>query len=63
VIALTGWGQDEDRRKTIAAGFDWHITKPANPDQIKTLIVCSRGELQAARRAGSALPQHGGSPR
>jgi PAS domain S-box-containing protein len=63
VVALTGWGQDEDRRKTIAAGFDWHITKPADPDQIKTLLACSRGELQAARSAGFALPQHGRSQR
>ncbi|PVX72277.1 ATP-binding protein [Paraburkholderia unamae] len=63
VVALTGWGQDEDRRKTIAAGFDWHITKPADPDQIKALLGCSRGELQAARNAGFALPPHGGSER
>ena len=24
VIALTGWGQEEDRRKSEEAGFDWH---------------------------------------
>jgi CheY-like chemotaxis protein len=27
-IALTGWGQDEDRRRTMEAGFDHHLVKP-----------------------------------
>lgn len=29
LVALTGWGQDEDRRRTKAAGFNHHIVKPA----------------------------------
>ncbi|MBL9092064.1 MAG: response regulator [Planctomycetaceae bacterium] len=28
LIALTGWGQPEDRRRTEAAGFDYHFVKP-----------------------------------
>lgn len=28
LIALTGWGQDEDRRRSQDAGFDYHLTKP-----------------------------------
>ena len=28
VIALSGWGQDEDRRRSSAAGFDHHLVKP-----------------------------------
>jgi signal transduction histidine kinase len=28
LIALTGWGQDDDRRRSAAAGFDHHLTKP-----------------------------------
>jgi CheY-like chemotaxis protein len=28
LIALTGWGQDEDRRRTREAGFDYHLVKP-----------------------------------
>ncbi|HEV3426616.1 MAG TPA: ATP-binding protein [Paraburkholderia sp.] len=49
VVALTGWGQEEDRRKTGAAGFDWHITKPADPEQIMLLLTRSRRELLGER--------------
>ncbi|MGH9371069.1 MAG: response regulator [Vicinamibacterales bacterium] len=38
LIALTGWGQEEDRRQTSAAGFDHHLTKPVPPDDIEELI-------------------------
>jgi CheY-like chemotaxis protein len=30
MVALTGWGQDEDRRKSREAGFDHHMTKPVD---------------------------------
>ncbi len=30
LIALTGWGQDEDRQRAFDAGFDAHLTKPPN---------------------------------
>jgi two-component system CheB/CheR fusion protein len=38
LIAITGWGQAEDRRRAIAAGFDHHMTKPVDPDQLETLF-------------------------
>ena len=38
LIALTGWGQEEDRRRTKEAGFDHHLTKPVAPDAIEELI-------------------------
>lgn len=38
LIALTGWGQEEDRRRTAEAGFDQHLTKPIPPDSIDELI-------------------------
>jgi PAS domain S-box-containing protein len=31
VVALTGWGQEEDRRRTREAGFDRHLVKPVDP--------------------------------
>ena len=34
LIALTGWGQDDDRRRALEAGFDHHLTKPVDPDQL-----------------------------
>jgi PAS domain S-box-containing protein len=41
LIALTGWGQEEDLRRTKAAGFDHHLTKPVAPDAIEELIRTS----------------------
>lgn len=39
LVALTGWGQDEDRRRALEAGFDHHVTKPAEPlDLIQRLV-------------------------
>jgi CheY-like chemotaxis protein len=39
VVALTGWGQDRDRRRAIEAGFDAHLVKPVDPDRIDTLLA------------------------
>src|SRR5438445_8111 len=39
VIALTGWGQEEDRRKSREAGFDYHLTKPVDIGQLQSLLV------------------------
>ena len=38
LIAVTGWGQDTDRRRALAAGFDHHLTKPIEPDQLEHLF-------------------------
>jgi CheY-like chemotaxis protein len=38
LIALTGYGQPEDRRRAFAAGFDHHLTKPADPDDLVRLL-------------------------
>ena len=38
LIALTGWGQAEDRRQTQEAGFDLHLTKPPNIEAIEELL-------------------------
>jgi CheY-like chemotaxis protein len=46
LVALTGWGQDEDKRRSKEAGFDHHLTKPPDPDQLEQLIN------ECARRAG-----------
>ena len=39
IIALTGWGQDEDRRKSVDAGFDAHLIKPADIDILVKLLA------------------------
>jgi CheY-like chemotaxis protein len=38
LIAITGWGQEEDRRRAKEAGFDFHLTKPVDPEAIARLI-------------------------
>jgi CheY-like chemotaxis protein/two-component sensor histidine kinase len=38
VIALTGWGQDDDRQKTREAGFDGHLVKPVAYDSLLRLL-------------------------
>lgn len=39
LVALTGWGQEEDHRHTSEAGFDCHLTKPTNPDDLERLLA------------------------
>jgi two-component system CheB/CheR fusion protein len=39
LVALTGWGQESDRRRTADAGFDHHLVKPVDPDEILRLIA------------------------
>jgi PAS domain S-box-containing protein len=39
LIALTGWGQDEDRRKSQEAGFDGHLVKPVNYPALMALLA------------------------
>ena len=39
LVALTGWGQDEDRRRSQEAGFDHHLTKPPEPEVLDKLIA------------------------
>jgi CheY-like chemotaxis protein len=39
LVALTGWGQSEDRRRSREAGFDHHLVKPADPVVVTRLIA------------------------
>jgi len=41
LVALTGWGQEEDRRRSSEAGFDAHIVKPVDLDALSNLLVAS----------------------
>jgi len=38
LLAVTGWGQSEDKERALAAGFDRHLTKPVDLDQVETLL-------------------------
>jgi CheY-like chemotaxis protein len=39
LVALTGWGQEEDRRRSREAGFNHHLTKPVDPIALKQLLA------------------------
>ena len=39
IIALTGWGQDEDRKKSTEAGFDAHLVKPVRQEELMPLLA------------------------
>jgi signal transduction histidine kinase len=39
LVAVTGWGTDEDRARSEAAGFDGHLTKPVELDALKAFIA------------------------
>lgn len=51
MLALTGWGQGDARRRTMEAGFDHHLVKPVELEQIVRLAGAhhNRGQVQAAR--------------
>jgi len=39
LVALTGYGQAEDRQRTQAAGFDFHLVKPVDPDDLRRTLA------------------------
>jgi len=51
LVALTGWGQDEDKRRATDAGFDLHFTKPVNPADLEQLVAGLHA--QSNRRANA----------
>ena len=42
LVALTGWGQEEDKRRARAAGFDEHLTKPVDLPVLSSLLSAAR---------------------
>jgi CheY-like chemotaxis protein len=56
LIAVTGWGQDADKRRALAAGFDHHLTKPIEFENLKQLFDRSP-PVAASGPAGSSLLQ------
>ncbi len=39
LVALTGWGQEEDKQRAKEAGFDHHLAKPAEPAALRELLA------------------------
>ncbi len=49
LIALTGWGQPEDRSRSLAAGFDHHVVKPVDPSLLERLLASGKKTGPACR--------------
>jgi CheY-like chemotaxis protein len=58
LLAVTGWGQDDDKEKAKAAGFDFHFTKPVNPEQVEERVAAYlRAPDSATSRAVGGYPR------
>jgi len=42
-VTLTGWGQEDDRRRAREAGFDHHLVKPAEAGALRSLLAALPG--------------------
>jgi CheY-like chemotaxis protein len=51
LVAVSGYGQLEDKRRAMEAGFDLHLTKPVGPDELARVL-----QDWAARRAPRPIP-------
>jgi signal transduction histidine kinase/ActR/RegA family two-component response regulator len=58
LIALTGYGQPADRERAREAGFDHHLTKPADPDGLLELIAGWVRSRPPERRLGDRVERH-----
>jgi CheY-like chemotaxis protein len=59
LIAVTGYGQKEDRQRAADAGFDYHFVKPADPREIQVAI--ERGRNTATESSLGALQRSSGN--
>jgi two-component system CheB/CheR fusion protein len=57
LVACTGYGQDEDRRKAREAGFDYHLVKPVHAEDLERILARMSG--RAARDAGGGADLRG----
>jgi two-component system CheB/CheR fusion protein len=57
LVALTGYGQEQDQRRSAAAGFDRHLVKPVIPDTLNDLLTNVQGLRSQADAAGTMTDQ------
>ncbi|MEO7774782.1 MAG: ATP-binding protein [Steroidobacteraceae bacterium] len=50
LVALTGWGSAEDRRRSREAGFDHHLTKPVAPEAVEKMLAVLTQQASALTR-------------
>jgi signal transduction histidine kinase len=56
LVALTGWGQESDRRRSQEAGFDTHLVKPLDLDKLTTLLAQLPAEVSDGAQGRAAAP-------
>jgi len=61
LVALTGWGQPDDRNRSLAAGFDHHVVKPIDPPMLERLLAAPAKKKGPACR-GEDGPRGGVEP-
>jgi CheY-like chemotaxis protein len=49
LVAVTGWGSEEDKRKCLDAGFDLHLTKPVEPGAVEQVLAAWAGRGTVAK--------------
>jgi PAS domain S-box-containing protein len=54
LIALTGWGQEQDKQAAKAAGFDEHLTKPLDPDAVTRVLDQLLNSSKSEKNTGAA---------
>ena len=52
LVAITGWGQPEDRSRAIKAGFDYHLTKPVSLEDLADILNAKGVYALLAQRKG-----------
>jgi CheY-like chemotaxis protein len=59
LVALTGWGQQQDHQRTREAGFDWHLLKPIDRSELAKVLVASSTQTdRSVTHSGASYP-HG----
>ena len=54
LVALTGWGQPDDRRRSREAGFDEHLVKPATVEMVEKALAAADPRARARSRDAAA---------
>ena len=51
IVAISGYGEDEDRLRSMEAGFDHHLVKPINPSELQQILANIKSSQPPGRRA------------
>ena len=58
IVAVTGWGQEQDKQRALDAGFDYHLTKPVDPAALTDLLISHQQTVNAIHADHVPLETH-----